>query len=225
MVLLGGCISGPQQGQPGGEAPVVISIWHTLNAAEEDVLQDQLLEALAAHPGILARLKQVPDEELAWLVTQAQAGGRGPEMMIASDQTLLQLYTQGSLRPLPGAGASVPETAREYFQTDGQMIAQPWLAVILTTEASVGEPAGETAGEIPDADQSIPYGSLLGIAVSAHQVNANNAAGVQTVEDILLSASTETALAQAGGRIRLIHTLTTAWSNTEPIPEGVEGDE
>lgn len=124
-----GCSRVPQQGLPGGAAPAVIEIWHTLQGSEADNLNKQVQRVMDQHPEALIRVKYIPEDQLAAVTYQAEAGGEGPEIFIASQETLTKLYTQGALAPVAGnadafAGLVSP------FRYGDKLFAQPWLTDI-----------------------------------------------------------------------------------------------
>lgn len=121
-----GCNRAPQQGLPGGEAPAVIEIWHTLQGAEADNLNAQFQSIMDQHPEVLIQAKAIPEEQLAELTHQAQAGGEGPEIMIASQETLTKLYAQGALAPVLAEGDAFTGLVSSYRYGD-KVYAQPWL--------------------------------------------------------------------------------------------------
>lgn len=121
-----GCNRGPQQGIPGGAAPAVIEIWHTLQGAEADNLDKQLQLIMNQHPEVLLKTKAISEEQLAKLTYQAQAGGEGPEIFIASQETLTKLYAQGALAPVMGGSDAFTGLVSPYRYGD-KVYAQPWL--------------------------------------------------------------------------------------------------
>lgn len=121
-----GCNRAPQQGLPGGDAPAVIEIWHTLQGAEADNLNAQFQRIMDQHPEVLIQAKAIPEEQLAELTHQAQAGGEGPEILIASQETLTKLYAQGALAPVLAEGDAFTGLVSSYRYGD-KVFAQPWL--------------------------------------------------------------------------------------------------
>ncbi|AHF08222.1 extracellular solute-binding protein [Desulfitobacterium metallireducens] len=124
-----GCNRAPQQGLPGGSAPAVIEIWYTLQGAEADNLNKQLQLIMDQHPEVLLQAKAIPEEQLAGLTYQAQAGGEGPEIFIASQQTLTKLYAQGALAAVDAQGDAFTGLVSPYRYGD-KVYAQPWLTDI-----------------------------------------------------------------------------------------------
>lgn len=121
-----GCNRGPKQGLPGGDAPAVIEIWHTLQGSEADSFNQQLQSIMDQHPEVLLRAKAVPEEQLAGLTHQAQAGGEGPDIFIASQKTLTKLYAQGALSPVAAESDAFTGLVTPYQYGD-KVYAQPWL--------------------------------------------------------------------------------------------------
>lgn len=100
--LISGCQEDPQQGLPGGAAPVVIELWHTLAGAEAQALGKEVQKIMDGHPEVIIRLEYVEEKKIAQLAYYAQAGGEGPEIFITSAQTLTELFKQGALAPVLG---------------------------------------------------------------------------------------------------------------------------
>lgn len=121
-----GCSRAPQQGTPGGFAPAVIEIWHTLQGNEADNLNKQVQHIMDQHPEVLIRTKSIPEAQFAGLIYQAEAGGEGPEIFIAPQNILTQLFTQGALSPVAGDANTFPGLAAPFRYGD-KIYAQPWL--------------------------------------------------------------------------------------------------
>lgn len=124
--MITGCNRDPQQGLPGGAAPAVIEIWHTLQGAEADNLNKQIQVIMDQHPEVLIQTKSIPEEQLAGLTYQAQAGGEGPEILMASQETLTKLYSQGALAPVAAESDAFTGLVSPY-RYDDIVYAQPWL--------------------------------------------------------------------------------------------------
>lgn len=97
IFLVIGCSQAPQTGQPGGPAPAVIEVWHSLLGTQADALQAQAEAITKAHPEVIVKLKYIPEEKFAAFSYQAEAGGEGPEIFIARREVIRQLYGQGTL--------------------------------------------------------------------------------------------------------------------------------
>ncbi|WP_434511021.1 ABC transporter substrate-binding protein [Desulfitobacterium sp. AusDCA] len=121
-----GCSRAPQQGTPGGVAPAVIEIWHTLQGSEADSLNKQIQHIMDQHPEVLIRTKSIPEAQFAGLIYQAEAGGEGPEIFIAPQDILTKLYTQGALAPVAGNAEVFPGLVAPFHYGD-KTYAQPWL--------------------------------------------------------------------------------------------------
>lgn len=161
VIILGisGCGKNPQQGLPGGAAPTVIELWHSLQGAENEALEKQTQRIMDGHPEVIIRLEYVPEAQMATKGYQAQAGGEGPEIFLTSAEVLDKLFHQGALAPFlassdpfPGVAAQFHFGEQEYAQpivTDIQLfyyrtdLAQPpaSLADFLTTKGVLAIPS------------------------------------------------------------------------------------
>jgi multiple sugar transport system substrate-binding protein len=114
-------------GQPGGPAPAVVEIWHSLQGAEENALQGQIQTIAKTHPEVIIKLKYVPEQNFVAFSYEAEAGGEGPEMFIASREILRQLYGQGALAPAVYLDQEAFPAALASFRFGGSEYALPWL--------------------------------------------------------------------------------------------------
>ncbi|MGE4273073.1 MAG: ABC transporter substrate-binding protein [Desulfitobacterium sp.] len=101
-LLLSGCGEDPQQGLPGGAAPAVIELWHSLTGAEAQELRKQSQRIMDAHPEVIIRLEYIEEGRMVNLAYLAQAGGEGPEIFLTSSKALTDLFHQGALAPIIG---------------------------------------------------------------------------------------------------------------------------
>lgn len=127
FILVTGCAQTPQTGQPGGPAPAVVEVWHSLQGAEADALQGQVQTITKTHPEVLLRLKYVPEQNFVAFSYQAEAGGQGPEIFIASKEILHQLYGQGALAPTAYVDQDAFPATLAGFRFGGVGYALPWL--------------------------------------------------------------------------------------------------
>lgn len=164
IVILGitGCGKDPQQGLPGGAAPAVIEIWHSLQGTEAEALSKQAQRIMDGHPEMIVRLEYLPEDKLANQAYQAQAGGEGPEIFLTSGEVLTTLFHQGALAPVLGSADAFPGLVSQfhygekdyaqpivtdiplfYYRTD---LAQPpaSLADFLTTKGVLALPSLDT---------------------------------------------------------------------------------
>jgi multiple sugar transport system substrate-binding protein len=164
ILLLGltGCGKDPVQGLPGGAAPAVIELWHSLQGSEAEALSKQAQRIMTGHPEVIVRLEYVPEDKLANQAYQAQAGGEGPEIFLTSGEALTALFNQGALSPVLGSTDSFPSVVSQfhhgekdyalpivtdipllYYRTD---LAQPPanLAGFLTTKGILALPTLDT---------------------------------------------------------------------------------
>jgi len=130
LLLAIGCTRAPQTGQPGGSAPAVVEIWHSLLGAEADALQGQIQAITKTHPEVIINLKYVPEPNFATLSYQAEAGGEGPEIFIASKEIIRQLYEHGTLAKIAYLDQEAFPAALSAFKFGGVGYASPWLTDI-----------------------------------------------------------------------------------------------
>lgn len=127
LILVIGCARAPQTGQPGGSAPAVVDIWHSLQGAEADALQGQIQAIMKTHPEVIINLKYVPEQNFVAYSYQAEAGGEGPEIFIASKEIIRQLYEHGALAKTAYVDQGAFPAALSAFQFGGVGYASPWL--------------------------------------------------------------------------------------------------
>jgi multiple sugar transport system substrate-binding protein len=127
LILVIGCTRVPQTGQPGGSAPAVVDIWHSLQGAEADALQGQIQAIMKTHPEVIINLKYVPEQNFVAYSYQAEAGGEGPEIFIASKEIIRQLYEHGALAKTAYVDQGAFPAALSAFQFGGVGYASPWL--------------------------------------------------------------------------------------------------
>lgn len=127
ILVTSGCLRAPQQGEPGGEAPAVISIWHTLQGSEAAALQTQAEEISKGNPAVVLRLRYVPEQNFAALAFQAEAGGEGPELFLAPRDVLWQLYAKGAISPVVQYSSDAYPGVLAQFRFGGKLFAQPLL--------------------------------------------------------------------------------------------------
>ncbi len=164
VFLVTGCAGAPQAGQPGGPAPAIIEVWHSLLGAQADALQAQVQAISKAHPEVIVKLRYIPEQNFAAFSYQAEAGGEGPEIFIARREIIRQLYEQGTLGktaymdqgsfPAALAGFHFGETEYAlpwltdvpllYFRTD-TATAPSTIAELFSSRGRVAIPAPDTA--------------------------------------------------------------------------------
>lgn len=130
VILALGCTRAPQTGQPGGLAPAVVDIWHSLQGSEAVALHGQIKKIMKTHPEVIIKLKyvsNVPEKKFVEFSYQAQAGGEGPEIFIASREIIRQLYEQGTLAKSAYIDQKAFPAALSAFQFGGVGYASPWL--------------------------------------------------------------------------------------------------
>ena len=127
ILSVAGCSQTPQQGEPGGKAPAVITIWHSLQGAEAAALQEQTEELMVDHPEVIVELKYIQESKFAALAYQAEAGGEGPEIFIARWEILDEMWAQGSLAPVASTNTAGVDAASTMFRYGDKYYARPWL--------------------------------------------------------------------------------------------------
>lgn len=129
MLIPLGCMKRPMQGKPGGEAPVVISVWYTLEDRNEEELLRQFARINSERSEVIIKGEKVAESKFVERIWKLQAGGEGPEIMIASRSTLHRLYEKGAISPVLVDEESFPSypAAQAVFSYNQQSFAAPWL--------------------------------------------------------------------------------------------------
>lgn len=142
-----GCGKDPVQGLPGGAAPAVIELWHSLQGSEAEALGKQAQRIMTGHPEVIVRLEYVPEDKLAKQAYQAQAGGEGPEIFLTSGETLTALFNQGALSPVLGSTDSFPGIVSRFHHGEKDY-AQPVVTDIplLYYRTDLAQPPANLAG-------------------------------------------------------------------------------
>lgn len=130
FIFVIGCTRVPQTGQPGGLGPAVVDIWHSLLGAEADALQVQIQTIMETHTEVIIKLKYMSEQNFVASTYQAQAGGEGPEIFIASREIIRQLYERGALAKTAYVDQLAFPAALSAFQFGGVGYASPWLTDI-----------------------------------------------------------------------------------------------
>lgn len=130
LLLVPGCMSAPKQGEPGGKAPAVISVWHSFQGTQARILEAQIEQIRKKHPEVLIETKAIPDDKFLSVTYLAQAGGEGPDIFLARREVLLKLYAQGALAPVVEFSSDAFAPAVAQFRFGGKLFAQPWLTDI-----------------------------------------------------------------------------------------------
>ncbi|ACL22718.1 extracellular solute-binding protein family 1 [Desulfitobacterium hafniense DCB-2] len=124
ILLLAGCGEDPRQGLPGGAAPAVIELWHSLAGVEGEALGKEVQRIMDSHPEVLIHLEYIAEGEIAQLAYLAQAGGEGPELFLTTAQALTELFQQGALSPVLGNADSFIGLTSQ-FKYGEKLYAQP----------------------------------------------------------------------------------------------------
>jgi len=98
-----------------------------MQGAEADALQGQIKVITEAHLEVIIHLKYVPEQNFVAFSYQAQAGGEGPEIFIASREIMRQLYEQGTLAKTAYIDQEAFPATLSAFQFGGVGYASPWL--------------------------------------------------------------------------------------------------
>ncbi len=106
LLLITGCSQDPQQGLPGGAAPAVLELWHSLEGAGAEALDERAQYIMGAYPEVILNLEYVAEKDIVEKTYLAQAGGAGPEIFITSGDALKELFHKGALAPLVANGDS-----------------------------------------------------------------------------------------------------------------------
>lgn len=182
LLLLVGCSKVPVDGQPGGSAPAVVSVWHSLQGAEADALEAQIQAFAKANAEVIVELKYIPEQNFVTLSFQAEAGGEGPEIFIASREIIRKLYEKGVLAKVAYTDPENFPAAIAGFRFGGTEFALPWLTDVpllyfrsdtATIPANLGELFSAKGGiSIPSSDTATL--SALWNGQGGHLMNAGN---------------------------------------------------
>jgi len=125
-LFLTGCFQAPAQGKPGGDAPAIISVWYTLDGKNEEVLLKQFERINREKPEVLIKGRKVPESRFVDTVWNVQAGGEGPEIIIAGRPTIFALYEKGTISPVQ-AESQIYAAGKAVFTFNQQPFAVAWL--------------------------------------------------------------------------------------------------
>lgn len=124
---LSACAQGPEQGKPGGNAPAILSVWYSLEGNEEQELLSQLVRISEDNNEFEVRGKRIPEVDFVDYVWKIQAGGQGPDILIASRPHLFALYEKGGISPVLAEKSKALDSAEELFTFNRELYAAPWL--------------------------------------------------------------------------------------------------
>lgn len=122
---LTGCIQGPAQGKPGGDAPAILSVWYSLEGNEEQELLSQLERISEDNNEFEVRGERIPEADFADYVWKIQAGGQGPDILIASRPLLSALYEKGGISPVLAEKSKALESVEKLFTLNSELYAAP----------------------------------------------------------------------------------------------------
>ncbi|CAA7599691.1 Bacterial extracellular solute-binding protein [Acididesulfobacillus acetoxydans] len=197
LVLATGCFRAPQRGQPGGEAPAVVTVWHTLRGAEKAALKSQVQRIMQENPAIIIKLKYVPEQSFVTMSFEAEAGGEGPEVFLAPREILWQLYAKGELTPVVQYLSDAYPAELAQFRFYNRLYAQPWLTdvpLLFYRTDSAAAPAsltdlfakGGLAATILDTESLAPWWTAQGGGVWTHNApQLNSAADLAFLQQLL----------------------------------------
>lgn len=124
---LTGCIQGPAQGTPGGDAPAILSVWYSLEGNEEQELLRQLERISSENNEFEVRGERIPEADFIDYVWKIQAGGHGPDILIATRPVLSALYEKGGISPVLAEKDRAFAAVEELFTFNNEVYAAPWL--------------------------------------------------------------------------------------------------
>ncbi|AHF11046.1 MULTISPECIES: ABC transporter substrate-binding protein [Dehalobacter] len=127
LTALTACSKGPSPGEPGGDAPAVISVWYSLDGKEEQALLAQFARINKEYPEVSVKGEKIAEADIVQQVWNYQAGAEGPEIVIARRQILDALYKKGAVSPVLADIDSAYPAARAVFTYNKQAFAAPWL--------------------------------------------------------------------------------------------------
>ncbi len=121
------CNRTPTQGEPGAEAPAVISIWYSLQGHEEQEMLKQFKLINKNHPEVVIKATKVAANGFVDKVWNLQAGGKGPEIFISDRAILFALYEKGAMSPVLADNSDAYPSSLAVFTFNHQPFAAPWL--------------------------------------------------------------------------------------------------
>ncbi|KUO62017.1 MAG: hypothetical protein APF84_05155 [Gracilibacter sp. BRH_c7a] len=124
---LTGCIQAPAQGDPGGDAQAVLSVWYSLNGKEEKELLSQLERISQENNEFEVRGERIPETDFVDYIWKIQAGGQGPDILISTRPILSALYEKGAVSPVLAERDKAFSSAEELFTFNHELYAAPWL--------------------------------------------------------------------------------------------------
>jgi len=127
ILITTGCVEAPVQGKPGGEAPVVISVWYSLEGTNEQALLKQFERINQERSEVIIKADKVAESAFVDKIWKLQAGGEGPEIIITSRPTMYALYKKGAISPVLVEDDNTYSAAEAGFVFDHQSFAASWL--------------------------------------------------------------------------------------------------
>jgi len=121
------CNSSPSAGEPGGEAPTIISVWYSLQGKEEQELLRQFELIGKNYHEVKVKGTKVSANELVDRVWNLQAGGQGPEIVIAERALIFALYEKGAISPVLAESSDIYPAPLAVFTFNQQPFALPFI--------------------------------------------------------------------------------------------------
>jgi maltose-binding protein MalE len=137
---------------PSPPATLVLTVWHSWGAEEEQVFRDIIASYQALHPGVAIRLQQVPVERIVDEYEEAVLSGAGPDLLAGRSDWIGRLGQQQIIVPL---GEIMPHAYWEGFypfaltgvESNGYRYAVPYACetvALYYNREYVGEPPTTT---------------------------------------------------------------------------------
>ncbi|UWG97143.1 carbohydrate ABC transporter substrate-binding protein [Dehalobacter sp. DCM] len=127
VTVLTGCSGGPSPGEPGGDAPVTVTVWYSLQGQQEQALLKQFARINNEFPEVRVKSEKFSESGFVQRVYNYQAGGEGPEIIIARRQILFSIYEKGMISPVLADTESLYPSAKAVFIFNKQAFAASWL--------------------------------------------------------------------------------------------------
>lgn len=124
---LTGCFQGSALGKPKEDAAAVISVWYSLQGKEEQELLKQLKRISIENNEVVVKGEKIAESTFVDYVWKMQAGGLGPDILIASRKSIVDLYEEGAISPVLAETDQPYASAEALFTFNQERYAAPWL--------------------------------------------------------------------------------------------------